>query len=365
MGIRFDRDAKRATNGPLIFFSDAMSETAFSEEIRGAILSGLSFYSYRLPGDLMISFGSSEGYVEGIEMPGFVIGKFHPRLPYLTIPYRGSSRNEVNQGKYEIPVTSTEFTEYAMEVDEIISSLKQSGHRGKVVAARVIVKEETLDPAALFFTLLKKFPEAFVFCFSTPATGCWIGASPELLLESDEGILNTMSLAGTREAFTEGDWDMKNVEEQAMVTDYIADVFQRNSLKPEIGKNFTKRSGNIEHICTPISTQIAPGENFNIEKLLRDLSPTPALCGEPREFALDIIEKYEGFDRGCYGGFCGPFHSLSDFRLNVVVRCASFNERRFCVYAGGGITLKSDIQKEWEETGEKAKALLDQEIGKV
>ena len=88
MGIRFDRDTRRATNGPLIFFNDPVSELSFAEEVRGAINSGLSFYSYRLPGAAMISFGSSEGFVEGIGVPGFVIGRFDPKknLHYYTLP---------------------------------------------------------------------------------------------------------------------------------------------------------------------------------------------------------------------------------------------------------------------------------------
>ena len=87
MGIRFERNNRKATNGPLIFFSIVKDE-AFVEEIRGAYISGLSFYAYRYPGDSMMSYGSSEGYVVGIETPGFVIGMFDPSKPFLTIPYK-------------------------------------------------------------------------------------------------------------------------------------------------------------------------------------------------------------------------------------------------------------------------------------
>ena len=85
MGIRYDSGIRRATNGPIIFFSDPSSQEAFAEEIRGAIISNLSFYSYKKPGDLMISFGSSEGYLSGITEPGFVIAPLIPRnhiLPF-------------------------------------------------------------------------------------------------------------------------------------------------------------------------------------------------------------------------------------------------------------------------------------------
>lgn len=350
MGIRFDRDTKRATNGPVIFFSDAMSESAFSEEVKGAILSGLSFYSYRMPGDLMISFGSSEGYLNGIGVPGFVIGRFLPNLPYLTIPYKGIGKNSENDQGYRMPEESTSFEKYSNEVAGILSFLDKQDKSGKVVAARVMVKDEDIDPSHLFFRLLRTFPNAFVFCFSTPATGCWIGASPELLLKGKNGILETMALAGTREIGEDEPWDEKNIEEQVIVKDYIENIFRNNGLSPIEGETFSKEAGIIEHICTPVSAEILSGKKIDIEKFLHELSPTPALCGFPKEEALRIIEKYENFDRGCYGGFCGPYHSAKDFHFNVVLRCASFTEREICLYAGGGITSKSNVYNEWRET---------------
>lgn len=62
MGIRYTRNQSRATNGPMIFFSDPSAEIDLMDEIRGAVSSTLSFYAYRRPGDLMVSFGSSEGW---------------------------------------------------------------------------------------------------------------------------------------------------------------------------------------------------------------------------------------------------------------------------------------------------------------
>ena len=188
-----------------------------------------------------------------------------------------------------------------------------------------------------------------VFCFSTPATGCWIGATPELLLKGTSDGLESMALAGTRVAYTKEEWDNKNKEEQRIVCDYILKIFNNNAISSVEGPTFTKVTGKIEHICTPVWGKYNL-RDFNLSKLLRDLSPTPALCGNPKEMALTEIFKYEGFDRGCYGGFCGPYHSLTDFVFHVVLRCASVNANRCCLYAGGGITVFSEVEKEWQET---------------
>lgn len=359
MGIRYDKDNRRATNGPLIFFSLIRDEN-FEEEINSAFLSGLSFYAYRFPHDNMMSYGSSESFLEGLGETGFVIGLFDPKLPYITIPYRGTKQKENLERRYVMPENSTSEKEYCNEVEQIVNDLK-AGKGEKVVAARVLVKDQQLNIADCFYDLCQRFPEAFVFCFSTPSTGCWIGASPELLLENKDTQMFTMALAGTRPAGVKEAWDEKNMEEQEIVTEFISSTFQRLGYRSFIGESFTKPAGSIEHICTPVSLDMTMYPEFSqedLEKLLRTLSPTPALCGSPKEFALEEIEKLEKFQRGCYGGFCGPFHSPGDFTFNVVLRCASVSEKKYCIYAGGGITSKSLPYKEWHETEIKIKTVF-------
>ncbi|MCH5225832.1 MAG: chorismate-binding protein [Muribaculaceae bacterium] len=354
MGIRYDRDSRRATNGPMIFFSNLKDET-FCEEIRSAFISGLSFYAYRMPGDLMLSFGSTEGYLEGIGEPGFVVGMFSPDKPFITIPYKKLKRGGEGGSYYMMPERSTTKEEYCSEVEKIKEAIGGDLDK-KIVAARVVVEYSQIDLGEKFYELCERFPNAYVFCFSTPATGCWIGASPELLLQNREGLLETMALAGTRRAdIYAGNWDEKNIKEQKIVAEYIEEVFRKHGLAAVAGETFTKKAGPVEHICTPI-TALSPA-GFGPEELLRDLSPTPALCGEPKDFALGEIINLERFDRGCYGGFCGPYHSERDFTLNVVIRCGAVTPRHICKYAGGGITAQSDAEAEWIETELKLKSL--------
>ncbi|MDE6335392.1 MAG: hypothetical protein K2L34_02370, partial [Muribaculaceae bacterium] len=92
MGISFELGTRKATNGPMIFFSDPVSEVNLRDEIRGAIESRLCFYAYRMPGDMMVSFGSSEGVIEGFGKSGFVIAPFLPQAKIWAIPYAPTSR---------------------------------------------------------------------------------------------------------------------------------------------------------------------------------------------------------------------------------------------------------------------------------
>ncbi|MCH5229694.1 MAG: chorismate-binding protein [Muribaculaceae bacterium] len=352
MGITYKRN-RDTTNGPMIFFS-IFHDEEFEEEIRSAFINNLSFYAYRHPHDSMMSYGSSEDYIEGIGEAGFVIGWFDETRPFITIPYSRQKMKCIDKDLYNFPSQSTTFEEYSKEVTNIIKAIEKK-EVTKVIASRVIVKGINFDIAEKFYELIEKFPDSYVFCFSTPATGCWMGASPELLLKGDSDILSTMALAGTREIGSEEEWDQKNIEEQKIVTDYILNCFRTNGFIPINNPVITKRSGIIEHLCTPITASVKELELDQLESLLRDLSPTPALCGTPKEEAKLIIKTQESFDRGCYGGFCGPFHSTKDFTFNVVIRCASLNEKNCCIYVGGGITDKSTVDKEWLETELKAR----------
>ena len=362
MGLRYDRDSARKNNGPTIYFTDATSLIMLTNEIRSTLENGLPMYVYRRPGEMMITFGASSKVAEGLETPGFVIARFLPDLPYLVIPYREEPGEKMAAASSNsFPAESTTEEDYRKEIDAIQDALRGNGG-GKIIASRRIVEDGIVNIPATFLELCRLHPDAFVFCFHTPMTGCWIGASPELLLESRRGLMTAMALAGSRKAGTESSWDDKNVEEQSMVADFVHDTLQAHGMKIESESPFTKVAGKVEHICTMFSVEPSePQTPSSLSSLLHDLSPTPALCGLPRETALRVIREQEKDSRGCYGGFCGPHRSPEDFTFFVNLRsaCIDVDTKRFCIYAGGGITLKSDAGKEWEETELKATTISD------
>lgn len=355
MGIRFEYGARKATNGPMIFFSDPISELNLKEEIRGAIESRLSFYAYRMLGDVMVSFGSSEGTMEGIGQPGFVIAPFLPSHVALTIPYAPAHRENHNE-EFPFPSASTSKEEYEKEIAGIQKEINGRENR-KIVAARTVVENDTIDVATTFIRLSKAYPDAYVFCFSTPITGCWIGATPELLIRRNNDIISSMALAGTRRIGSEMLWDKKNIMEQQMVTDYVINAFKESGLKTETEPTFTRQAGNVEHLCTPIFAKMTADNALDLQALLSRLSPTPATAGTPRTTALHVIKDFEKFSRAYYGGYCGPFRNDKDFSLYVILRCARVESARYALFAGGGITASSDPATEWEETEMKLSTL--------
>lgn len=254
------------------------------------------------------------------------------------------------------------------EVEHFVSILKKrmesSGQdTEKIVAARREFIQAETDPLPTFLGLCSAYPEANVFLFVSPETGLWIGASPETLLKSVNGAIQTMSLAGTKECPAQPEeplpWDSKNLREQELVTDYIVGCLRKHGLEPECGEIHDRRAGRLLHLCTSITAPV-PVSGWNmeaLESLLEDLAPTPALCGSRKEQAKIEIVRNEGDSREYYGGYCGIIDSEKKFDIWVTLRCARIYDNLAVLYGGGGITAFSDPDTEWVETENKTATL--------
>lgn len=252
---------------------------------------------------------------------------------------------------------STDFMKYCSSLRELTATLKKN--HGKTVISRLIAVDSTIDPIDAFRRYVDTAPGGtYRFVFYTPATGLWIGASPELLLSHKygSGVFSTISLAGTRKPLDDM-WDTKNRVEHDYVTDFIDFHFRNHNLETDIEPYSAVAFGNIEHLCEVISGR---GETDPIS-LLDDLNPTPALCGFPVDQAFGNILSYEMHDRKCYGGMVGladddGFAAYVDLRSCLVTPCKN-DTYRYNIYAGGGITEASDPLDEWNEAAAKARML--------
>lgn len=344
------------------------------QAISSAIDQRLNFFCYRLPGKTEIHFGASEVVKEGLYDNSFIFSPFINEGSIYSIPSEISAgdllknytevSNEYKSGNvaaksFPFPERSTTREQHSNEIKAIQNELRSIGN-GKIIAACTIVCDQDVDPATTFISLCDTYPHAFIFIFSAAGSGMWMGASPELLLGIENQKLVTMSLAGTRwESDSDSQWDEKNIEEQKIVTEFIVNQFNKEKIATVVNGPFTKRAGPVEHLCSMIRSEnkVDHLSNSAIGQLLTTLSPTPALSGFPRDVAMRVIASAEDFDRAYYGGFCGPFLSKRDFSIFVNLRSMRIANSRYALFAGGGITLKSDPATEWEETRRKASAL--------
>lgn len=229
----------------------------------------------------------------------------------------------------------------------------------KLVLSRT-KETEFLEPdlRRLFAETCHRYPRLCVMLVSTPLTGTWLVATPERLLVGDGTWWKTTAMAGTMPyegGFQE--WSVKNRQEQHIVETYIEDRL------PALGKDmikdgpFTRRAGNLVHLCTDFRFHIASGHT--VGDVLSALHPTPAVCGIPKEEAYRFIKENEHTPRLYYSGFMGPVGIDGKTLLYVSLRCARLNGNRAVLYAGGGIMPGSEALSEWEETENKMHTVGD------
>lgn len=231
------------------------------------------------------------------------------------------------------------------------------GHFMKLVLSRSFEHElSDVEPEELFNEACRRYPRLMIMLVSTPTTGTWLVASPEILLTGDGSWWRTMALAGTM-PYKDGyqEWNEKNRQEQRFVEAYIEDRLSDFSVEILKDGPHTKRAGNLVHLCTDFRFHIAEG--CYIGEVISSLHPTPAVCGIPKMKARDFILVNENTQRRYYSGFMGPVNIDSQTYLYVSLRCAQLNKGKAVLYAGGGIMPDSTLVSEWEETEHKMQTL--------
>lgn len=317
----------------------------------------MNWFAYRIPGNEDVR-GKSDHVERGMTADGFYVLPFGASEGF-TIPSAKADNHSKGYcpSSCELPCNSTTRAEHAAGVNRIIEEIR-CGNLRKCVLARVELTNGNFDADKLFENLCSHYPSAFVFAYHTPQTGTWIGASPELLLRKKGNTLATVALAGTRTAASKGEWDSKNIEEQRIVTEYIKGVLESCGCDVGTGKPETHAAGPVEHIMTAIRATAPEDTCLDAEELVTRLSPTPALCGYPRNESHTLIGRCENFRRGHYGGCCGPVEAGGEnMDLYVNLRSLCMKDGIACLFAGGGIMADSEAQKEWEETEHKLETL--------
>jgi isochorismate synthase len=230
----------------------------------------------------------------------------------------------------------------------------------------------------MFKRLSRKYVNAFSYCWYHPKVGTWLGATPELLFKLSRGQLSTVSLAGTLKVDEGMIWTKKEHEEQQLVTDYITNQLSALATEVKTGKTEEIVAGKIKHLRTKITATLAKNTQ-SLKEIIQVLHPTPAVCGYPKNLAMNFIEDSEHYDRSYYTGFLGEINHvhhlertplrrntearayrsvLRKTQLYVNLRCLKIEGAKGTVYVGGGIVDSSIPEKEWQETVDKSTTML-------
>ncbi|MDH5032280.1 chorismate-binding protein [Chryseobacterium cucumeris] len=270
--------------------------------------------------------------------------------------------NEVDQKLITNEVLNDDTTNYYAETKEeychtlqqVIKVIKENNLPKLVYSRRKIFTNfHTVNYTESFKNLCKSYPNAFRYLFND-GKNAWMGAFSEVLGKFNKTTheFETMALAGTLPVSEE--WSEKEIEEQKPVTNYIQNILANYSDNIDQSETYDHISGNIKHLRTDFKTSIQPKD---LDKIIQDLHPTPAVCGIPKDFCNENIRKYEKFPREFYAGYI-KVETDESILYFVNLRCARLYKDSIHVFVGGGITAQSDPEKEWRETELKSEAIL-------
>ena len=245
--------------------------------------------------------------------------------------------------------------QYEEKLSEVIKFIDDNKLSKLVISRRkwLPFHNSSLNLSETFLNLCKAYENAFVYFF-IKEDKCWIGAFSEILgkFNKKTSRFETMSLAGTLPLAET--WTNKELSEQNTVTNFIEKILEKYSSVVSKSETQDHISGNIKHLKTNFSAQI---KAENLENIISELHPTPAVCGIPTNFCKKAIEQFEIHPRKLYAGYI-RVETDEYIQYFVNLRCAELFQNAAVIYVGGGITAGSSPQKEWEETELKAEAIL-------
>lgn len=306
---------------------------------------------YRIPGFEIVE---KKGIFKRIDIPkdfnGFIISDFERNIFY------GFFENEVGEEQvvFEKPIVISQSAYYDL-ANEFIHYLQDCAIDKAILSRIKEVDFNSNSAIQLFHDLEKKYPNAFCYLIDSPLVGVWIGATPETLIEIENGKGKTMALAGTKSSSDNTKWEEKEVHEQQLVTDFINDTLRSYCDVVVVSDRQEIKAGPVKHLVHQFDFSISKEKEWD---LLINLHPTPAVSGFPREKALKCISNFEPHERSLYAGIIG-IKTKEKTKLFVNLRSAQLIGNRLFLFVGGGITQASIAENEWEETENKAKTILN------
>lgn len=316
-----------------------------------------AYVAYKLPNskETISQFGVASAYTElaeALESDNFIFNSFDNQTNYQLSNLKNCKLSEIEIYFNTDNNVISNQKDYLTNCSELINFLTQNPI-DKVILSRIKKIKNTFNPIELFTALNTLYKNTFNYIISIEGVGTWIGSTPEILLTTHKGNFKTVSIAGTKHSESDN-WGNKELEEQQIVTDYIANTLMHNSVKFNQSATQTIKAGSVYHLKTTFEGHIQANEFPN---LIKALHPTPATCGLPKTNAQQHIKKTERHQRKFYTGFLGPT-SKESTNLFVNLRCLEVQKEYSYLYLGGGITSQSLAIDEWHETENKANTLL-------
>jgi anthranilate synthase component 1 len=238
----------------------------------------------------------------------------------------------------------------------------------QVVLSQRLSRSFAGSPMSLYRALRALNPSPYMYYFDAGDFHV-VGASPEILSRLEQGTVTVRPIAGTRRRGVDREQDLalerelladpKELAEHVMLVDLGRNDVGRVA---EIGsvrvteRNGVERYSHVMHIVSNVEGRLKAG--CDALDVLRATFPAGTVSGAPKLRAMQIIDELEPDRRGPYAGAVGYFGFNGDMDMAIAIRTALLRDGQLHVQAGAGVVADSDPALEYEETRNKALALL-------
>ncbi len=243
-----------------------------------------------------------------------------------------------------------------------------SGELDKVVLARdlEVDADAPVDPRWLLRRLAERYASTWVF-----AVDGLVGATPELLVRRERGLVTSRVLAGTIRRTGDDTHDLalagslarssKDLEEHEYAVRSVADALAPHCSSMNVPDSpFVLHLANVMHLATDVTGVLR--DDTSSLGLAASLHPSAAVCGTPTASADALIAELEAMDRGRYAGPVGWLDASGDGEWGIALRCAAYDPAdaaRMRLFAGCGIVAGSDPESEVAESDAKLLPMRD------
>ena len=261
-------------------------------------------------------------------------------------------------------VTPEQFMASVVRAKEYIAA----GDAIQVVLSQRLSKPLRADPFDVYRALRSLNPSPYMYYLSYGDVKI-IGSSPERLVSEEEGEVITRPIAGSRPR------GATPQEDEALVADLLRDEKERaeHIMLVDLGRNdigrvcqsgsvqvdtlmSVERYSHVSHMVSNVRGRLAPGKDqFDV---LRACFPAGTVSGAPKIRAMEIIDELEPTRRGPYAGAIGYFSFSGNMDTAITIRTIVVKSDTAYVQVGAGIVADSVPEREYQETMNKAMALL-------
>jgi len=285
------------------------------------------------------------------------------QFPVTSNSDSNTNTDAVSQG-YRLHFSQPDFEAAVNRIKEYIVA----GDVMQVVIAQRMSVDFAGDPINVYRALRFLNPSPYMVFFDLGDHHV-VSASPEILARVEDGKITVRPLAGTRKR------GANEAEDQALEQELLADEkelaehlmlidLSRNDSGrvSKIGsvkvtrKMFVERYSHVMHIASIVESEIR--DDCAALDVLKSTLPVGTLSGAPKVRAMEIIDELEPEKRGIYGGAMGYLGWNDNMDMAIAIRTAVIKDQTLYVQAGAGIVADSQPESEWEETQNKARAIV-------